>query len=339
VNVTWSVDSSGAGNSSTGTITGTGLYTALSGTHSVTATSVADTTKSATATVTVQGPVSISPATVGLNLGATQQFSVTVQGQSNPVVTWSVDGISGGNSSIGRINAQGLYIAPSQIGNHTIAANVASLGSGAQASVTVLSLSISPGGALLAPDGSQQFNESIQGVANTGVTWYVDGTAGGNTSIGTQCKRSDTARDAIGGHIIAVSSVAYPSVDATSRLTIQNAAPGAVLTYPNDDARDSAFTQETTLTPSVVNSSQFGKLRSYPVDGQIYTQPLFAPQFGIAGAPHNAVFVGTENNTVYAFDADGLQSSPLVQESRISIPSQRLRSHLSSSGNHCHSRH
>jgi hypothetical protein len=154
VNVTWSVDSSGAGNSSTGTITGTGLYTAppLSGTHSVTATSVADTTKSATATVTVQGPVSISPATVGLNPGATQQFTVAVQGQSNPVVTWSVDGISGGNSPIGTINAQALYIAPSQIGNHTIAANVASLGSGAPASVTVLSLSISPGGALLAPD-------------------------------------------------------------------------------------------------------------------------------------------------------------------------------------------
>ena len=314
VSVTWSVDSSGPGNASTGTITGTGLYTApqLSGTHSITAASVADTTKTASATVTVQGPVSISPVTVGVNLGATQQFTVTVQGQSNPVVAWSVDSISGGNSSVGTINAQGLYIAPSQIGNHTIAANVASLGSGAPASVTVLSLSISPAGTLLAPGGSQQFSANIQGVANTGVTWSVDGTSGGNTSIGTiSASGLYTAPNAIGGHIIAVSSVAYPSVDATSSLTIQNAAPGAVLTYHNDDARDGAFTQETTLTPSVVNSSQFGKLLSYPVDGQIYTQPLFVPQVGIAGAPHNAVFVGTENNTVYAFDADGLQSSPL----------------------------
>jgi hypothetical protein len=257
VSVTWSVDSSGPGNASTGTITGTGLYTApqLSGTHSITAASVADTTKTASATVTVQGPVSISPVTVGLNLGATQQFTVTVHGQSNPVVTWSVDSISGGNSSVGTINAQGLYIAPSQIGSHTIAANVASLGSGAPASVTVLSLSISPGGALLAPGGSQQFSANIQGVANTGVTWSVDGTAGGNTSIGTiSASGLYTAPNAIGGHIIAVSSVAYPSVDATSGLTIQNAAPGAVLTYHNDDAREGAFTQETTLTPSFVNS-------------------------------------------------------------------------------------
>src|SRR5579864_1887451 len=260
VNVTWSVDSSGVGSSSTGTITGTGLYTApqLSGTHSVTATSVADTTKSATATVTVQGMVSISPTTVGLNLGATQQFSVTVQGQSNPVVTWSVDGINGGNSSVGTINAQGLYTAPSQIGNHTIAANGTTAGSGAAAAaVTVLSLSISPAGTLLAPGGSQQFSANIQGVATTGVTWSVDGTAGGNTSVGTiSASGVYTAPNAIGEHTVSVSSVAFPSVVATSNLTIQNTAPGAVLTYHNDDARDGAFTQETTLTSSVVNSSQ-----------------------------------------------------------------------------------
>jgi hypothetical protein len=326
VNVTWSVDSSGVGNSSTGTITGTGLYTApqLSGTHSVTATSVADTTKSATATVTVRGIVSITPTTVGLNLGATQQFSVTVQGQSNPVVTWSVDGTNGGNSSVGTINAQGLYTAPSQIGDHTIAANVTTAGSGAAAAaVTVLSLSISPAGTLLAPGGSQQFSANIQGVATTGVTWSVDGTAGGNTSVGTiSASGLYTAPNAIGEHTVSVSSVTFPSAVATSNLTIQNTAPGAVLTYHNDDARDGAFTQETTLTSSVVNSSQFGKLRSYPVDGQIYAQPLYVPQLGITGAAHNVVFVATENNTVYAFDADGLQSSPLWSRN-LGTPSPR----------------
>jgi hypothetical protein len=65
----------------------------------------------------------------------------------------------------------------------------------------------------------------------------------------------------------------------------------------------------------VVNSSQFGKLRSYGVDGQIYAQPLYVPQLEINGTMHNVVFVATENDTVYAFDADGLQSSPLWQKS------------------------
>jgi Bacterial Ig-like domain (group 2) len=323
--VTWGVDSAGAGNSTTGTISPAGLYTAplSQGTHTITATSVADATKSASAIVTVQGSVSVSPATVGLSVGATQQFSVTVDGQSNPVVTWSVDGINGGNSSVGIINDQGLYVAPSQIGNHTIGANVASVGSGAAASVTVLSLSISPGETLLAPGATQQFSASIQGSANTSVTWSVDGTAGGNGTVGTITTAGlYTAPNATGAHTITAASVAYPSVIASSSLSIQNTAPGAVLTYHNDDARDGAFTQETMLMPSVVNSSQFGKLHSYPVDGQIYAQPLYVPQLGMSGVTHNAVFVATENNTVYAFDADGLQSSPLWSKN-LGTPSPR----------------
>jgi len=324
-NVTWGVDSAGGGNSTTGTISPTGLYTApqSSGTHTIIATSVVDVTKSASATVTVQESVSISPATVGLSVGATQQFNVTVDGQSNPVVTWSVDGINGGNSSVGIINDQGLYVAPSQIGNHTIGASVASVGAGAAAAVTVLSLSISPDGTLLAPAATQQFSASIQGATNTSVTWSVDGTAEGNSTVGTITAAGlYTAPNATGAHTITASSVAYPSVSASSSLLIQNTAPGAVLTYHNDDARDGAFTQETMLMPSVVNSSQFGKLRSYPVDGQIYAQPLYVPQLGISGVTHNFVFVATENNTVYAFDADGRQSSSLWSKN-LGTPSPR----------------
>ena len=106
-------------------------------------------------------------------------------------------------------------------------------------------------------------------------------------------------------------SPSAPSSPFASCLTVTNTSAGAVLTFHNDDARDGAFTEETTLTPANVNSSQFGKLFSYPVDGQIYAQPLFVPQLSIGGAAHNVVFVATENDTVYAFDADGSQTTPL----------------------------
>jgi dTDP-4-dehydrorhamnose 3,5-epimerase-like enzyme len=105
-------------------------------------------------------------------------------------------------------------------------------------------------------------------------------------------------------------------------LTVVNTSPGAVLTYHNDDARDGAFTAETTLMPSVVNSTQFGKLRSYPVDGQLYAQPLFIPQLAIGGTKRNVVFAATENDTVYAFDADGTQTAPLWSVS-LGAPSPR----------------
>ena len=91
-----------------------------------------------------------------------------------------------------------------------------------------------------------------------------------------------------------------------------------VLTYHNDNARSSLNPFETTLTPANVNSTTFGKLFSYPVDGYIYGQPLYVPGVSIPliGA-RNVVYVVTEHDSVYAFDADGLSSQPLWHTSFI----------------------
>jgi hypothetical protein len=116
----------------------------------------------------------------------------------------------------------------------------------------------------------------------------------------------------VGSHKITASMATSPSVSVNAILAVINDSPGAVLTYHNDDARDGAFTQEITLTPSNVNHSQFGKLLAYSVDGQIYAQPLYLPQVTIPGSGlHDIVYVATQNNTVYAFDASGSQMSPL----------------------------
>ena len=78
-----------------------------------------------------------------------------------------------------------------------------------------------------------------------------------------------------------------------------------VVTYHNDIARTGQNLQETILTTGNVNSSTFGKLFTVPVDGIIDAEPLYLSSVSIPGkGTHNVVYAVTENDSVYAFDAD-----------------------------------
>ncbi|HVI08278.1 MAG TPA: pyrrolo-quinoline quinone [Candidatus Binatia bacterium] len=92
-------------------------------------------------------------------------------------------------------------------------------------------------------------------------------------------------------------------------LCVLTAAPALsqsdILTYHHDNSRTGLNSSETILTTSNVNYNQFGKLFTVAADGLVDAQPLYLSQVSVAGqGTHNLLIVATENDSMYAFDAD-----------------------------------
>ena len=150
--VTWQVNNVTGGNlATTGSISTSGLYTAPTAvpspaTVTVKAISQADNTKSDTATVTITTAasvtVTISPLRAAITTGQTQTFAASVNGSASTSVTWEIDTIPGGNSTIGTITAGGIYTPPATGGVHNVVArstaNTASTSSASTVAVTNL---------------------------------------------------------------------------------------------------------------------------------------------------------------------------------------------------------
>jgi len=144
--VSWQVNGIAGGNPTFGTISSAGLYTAPAvipspATVTVTAVSAADPTQSGSATVTIAPvSVSVSPAVATLPVLGTQSFVATVLYSSNTAVTWQVNGITGGNASIGTVSS-GVYTAPASVPSPATvtvtAVSVAQPSQSGSASVTV----------------------------------------------------------------------------------------------------------------------------------------------------------------------------------------------------------
>jgi hypothetical protein len=167
-----------------------------------------------------------------------------------------------------------------------------------------VSVSVSPRRAALTLSETQQFSATVEGAANSGVTWSVDGAVGGTAAAGTISSSGLYAPPAAPGtHTISATSVADPTRSASAFLAVTDLA--GVFTYHNDLARTGQNLHEFALAPATLSPATFGKLFSCSVDGFVYAQPLYVAGLAIPGrGTRNVVYVATENDSVYAFDAD-----------------------------------
>ena len=292
--VTWSVNGATGGNSTVGTVSNTGLYVGPASVSSplsvtVAATSVQDPTQSATANVTVTPPatVTVSPGTVSLGTGQTQQFSATVAGSLNPSVSWSL------SPAVGTISRGGLYTAPATLGSPqtitvtaTSAADTSKMATASMTVVPPVRVTVSPSTASLAPSGTQQLTAAVTGTTNTAVTWSVNGATGGNSTVGTVSNTGLYVGPASVSSPLSVTvtatSVQDPTQSATANVTVTppvtvTVSPGTVSLGVGQTQQFSA-TVAGSLNPSVSwsLSPAVGTISS----GGLYTAPatLGSPQ-------------------------------------------------------------
>ncbi len=89
-----------------------------------------------------------------------------------------------------------------------------------------------------------------------------------------------------------------------------------VTTSQYNNSRTGATLHEKILTPQNVSTKQFGKLGAFKVDGAVYAQPLYLPSVDVPGkGTHDVLYVATEHDSVYAFDANRPGDPPLWQVS------------------------
>jgi hypothetical protein len=270
--ISWSLSGAGCAGSACGTIIALGsgaaaTYTAPAAAPSpnqitITATPAADPSKAASIAITIASTVSlsISPTAATLALGASTNFAATVTGAADSSVTWDVNGIAGGNATVGTILPDGnpgaaTYTAPAIMPasnpltvhassntnpNVTAAATVTLIGA--------IAVALTPPSATLSVNNRQTFNVQIVNSATSEVSWQVNGVPGGNTTVGQVCVVGSSPCQTV------TSSVAA-SVDFLAPAAVPSPNPVTLKAISQDNSTVSASSSITILPHDVVSVS------------------------------------------------------------------------------------
>jgi hypothetical protein len=146
------------------------------------------------------------------------------------------------------------------------------------------------------------FSVVATGAASLSYQWQKSGTAIAGATASSYTTAATTLADNGATFKVTVTNSMGSITSAAATLTVS---PGTdVLTYHNDNSRSGQNLAETILTSANVNATHFGLLRVLTADGLVDGQPLIAANLSVSGVLHNVVYVVTENDSVYSYDAD-----------------------------------
>ncbi|MFY9803089.1 MAG: hypothetical protein WA211_10545 [Candidatus Acidiferrales bacterium] len=273
---------------------------------------VKSSTVSLTVTAAATAPtITQQPASQTVTAGQTANFSVTAAGTAPLTYQWFMNGTAAGTNS----SAFSVSLADTAQTGAQIYVKVSNSAGSATSNTVVLT--VNPA-APTAPAITQQpssvtvtvgqaatFSVAATGTAPLAYQWFMNGNAVGTNSSSYSIAQTTSAQNNAQIYVTVTNSVSSATSN-TVTLTVNaiQSTSVTVLTYHNDIARTGQNLNETALTTSNLNFNNFGKVGNLSVDAGVDAEPLYVSNLAVAGSSHNVVFVVTENDSVYAFDAD-----------------------------------
>jgi Immunoglobulin domain/Immunoglobulin I-set domain len=281
------------------------------------------TSTSATLTVTSSAfapAISVQPVNDTVIAGQAASFSVTATGSPAPTYQWKKNGanISGATSH--------TYTTPATVAGDSgsafdvVVSNSAGSVTSRSAILTVTSaatapaITVQPANDTVTVGQAASFSLTATGSPAPSYQWKKNGASISGATSHTYTTPATVAGDTGAAFDVVVSNSAGSVTSNTATLTVNTVTtpPAAVdvVTYHYDNLRTGQNVNETTLTTGNVNSSKFGKLGSFSVDGKVDGQPLYLSNVSIPGkGTKNVLYVVTEHDSIYAFDADSVSGS------------------------------
>ncbi len=258
--------------------------------------------------------ITTQPASVSVTAGKTATFSVIASGTQPLSYQWQKNQQNISGATAASYSTPATTTADNGSSFRVIVSNgISPDATSAAATLTVTAAAVAPKittqpqNATVTVGQTATFTVVATGTAPLSYQWQKNQqNISGATGASYTTPAATTADNGATFRVIVSNGTAPDATSANATLTVNPVQTSSVnvLTYHNDNARTGQNLNETILATANVNTTTFGKLTTLPVDGNVDAEPLYVSNLTINSAVHNAVFVVTEHDMAYAFDAD-----------------------------------
>lgn len=272
--------------------------------------------------------IAAQPASQTVTAGQTATFNVTASGTAPFSYQWQKNNANISGATAASYTTPVTTSADNGAKFDVVVSDSAWSVASATARLTVTAATVAPtittqpGNQTVTVGQTATFSVVATGTAPLSYQWQKDSANITGVTAASYTTAATVATDSGAKFDVVVSNAAGSQTSAMAILTVNSASGSTVnvVTYHYDNLRTGQNLNETILTPANVNSTTFGKLGSFTVDGLVDAQPLYLSEEPMPNVgSKNVLYVATENDSVYAFDADSVNGTTSAYLWKVSL--------------------